>query len=184
MESREKKKKGRGVQKRGGALSPYPHPHPPPTPLLARFSLRRPNYLHACNRLPTDELILYVSRSDCFLSVSPSNCLVSKYHTGSPESPLISTHVTVMTLSAATELNRQSRNLPGCEFFKERLFTSYWICCEPQKSFYPTLLLRLLQNKYHKLHFCCYLYSWIMTCETSYRSHFWVKPMLCLFICS
>ena len=90
-------------------------------------------------------------------------------HTGSPESPLISTHVTEITLSAATELNRQSRNLPGCEFFKKRLFTCY---CEPQKSFYPTLLLRLLQNKYHKLHFCCFLYSWIMTCETAYRSLF------------
>ena len=183
MESRGKKRK----RKEEGWRREEDPSLPTPTPSSRHFSL-----VFLCAVLtvctPATGFLLmnwyYVSRSNCFLSVSPSNCLVSKYHNGSPESPLISTHVTVITLSAATELNRQSRNLPGCEFFKKRLFTSYWICCEPQKSFYPTLLLRLLQNKYHKLHFCCYLYSWIMTCETSYRSLFWVTPMLCLFICS
>ena len=157
------------MQRRGGSLSPYRQP--PSTPLLARFSLRRPNCLHACNRLPTHELLLRFEEQ-LFFWVSLLRIVWYPNHTGSPESPLISTHVTEITLSAATELNRQSRNLPGCEFFKKRLFTSYWICCEPQKSFYPTLLLRLLQSKYYKLHFCYYLYSRIMTCETSYRSLF------------
>ena len=57
VESGEKKskKRKRGAEERRIPLSPYP---PPPTPLLARFPLHRPNYLHACHRLPTDELIL------------------------------------------------------------------------------------------------------------------------------
>ena len=133
MENRGKKAKERkrGAEERRIPLS---LPPPPSTPLLARFSLRRPNCLHACNRLPTHELLLRFEEQLCFW-VSLLRIVWYPNHTGSAESPLISTHVTVITLSAATELNRQSRNLPGCEFFKKRLFTSYEYVVNPKNRF-------------------------------------------------
>ena len=170
MKSRGKKAKERkrGSEERRSPLS-IPPPSlslPPLTPLLVRFSLRRPNCLHACNRLPTHELILRFEEQ-LFFWVSLLRIVWYPNHTGSPESPLIRTSVTVITLSAATELNRQSRNCPVVNFLKNVFSPLIEYIVNPKNRFTRPCSWDFSKINITSYIFCCYLYSWIMTCETS-----------------